>query len=94
PWLHSRVIAAYGPPPDDPAIFPFWFASVVPIAEEEKFKLLATTSVRERVKMTARWVRRIEAQRWDEQEQERADTDNDSSDPAEAVDTPAASSQE
>ena len=64
PWLHSRVIAAYGAPPADPAIFPYWFASVVPIAEEEKFKLLATTSVRERVKMTARWVRRIEAQRW------------------------------
>lgn len=64
PWLHERVIAAYGPPPDDPALFPYWFASILPIAEEEKYKLLSTTSVRERLKMTARWVRRIEAQRW------------------------------
>ncbi|KAL9598185.1 MAG: hypothetical protein Q9179_003999 [Wetmoreana sp. 5 TL-2023] len=64
PWLHGRVIAAYGPPPDDPALFPYWFASILPIAEEEKYKLLLTTSVRERLKITARWVRRIEAQRW------------------------------
>lgn len=64
PWLHERVIAAYGPPPEDPALFPYWFASILPIAEEEKYKLLPTTSVRERLKVTARWVRRIEAQRW------------------------------
>ena len=64
PWLHERVIASYGPPPNDPALFPYWFASILPIANEEKYKLLPTTSVRERVKITARWVRRIEAQQW------------------------------
>ncbi|KAI9673409.1 MAG: hypothetical protein M1817_002871 [Caeruleum heppii] len=64
PWLHERVLAAYGNPPDDPGCFPFWFASILPIADEEKYKLLATTSVRERLKITARWVKRIEAQRW------------------------------
>ncbi|KAI9820271.1 MAG: hypothetical protein M1827_005893 [Pycnora praestabilis] len=64
PWLHERVLAAYGHPPDDPALFPYWFASILPIAEDEKYKLMSTTSVRERLKMTARWVRRIEAQRW------------------------------
>lgn len=64
PWLHERVIASYGPPPNDPAVFPYWFASILPIADEEKYKLLPTTSVRERVKITARWVRRIEAQQW------------------------------
>lgn len=64
PWLHERVIAAYGQPPEDPALFPYWFASILPIAEEEKYKLLPTTSVRERLKIAARWVRRIEAQRW------------------------------
>ncbi|KAL8685612.1 MAG: hypothetical protein Q9224_005749, partial [Gallowayella concinna] len=63
PWLHARVTAAYGPPPDDPAIFPYWFASILPIGDEDKYKLLSTRSVRERLKMTARWVRRIEAQR-------------------------------
>ena len=64
PWLHERVIAAYGPPPEDPALFPYWFASILPIADDEKYKLLPTTRVRERLKITARWVRRIEAQRW------------------------------
>lgn len=64
PWLHERVIEAYGQPPADPALFPFWFASILPIAEEEKYMLIPTTSVRERLKITARWVRRIEGQRW------------------------------
>ena len=64
PWLHERVIASYGPPPDDPALFPYWFASILPIADEEKYKLLPLNSVRERLKLTARWIRRIEAQQW------------------------------
>lgn len=64
PWLHDRVIASYGPPPNDPALFPYWFASILPIADEEKYKLIPTLSVRERLKLTARWVRRIEAQQW------------------------------
>ncbi|KAI9826113.1 MAG: hypothetical protein M1832_000562 [Thelocarpon impressellum] len=63
-WLHERVLEAYGGPPDDPACFPYWFASILPISDEEKYKLLSTTSVRERLKITARWVRRIEAQQW------------------------------
>lgn len=64
PWLHQRALAAYGPMPTDPALFPYWFASILPISDEEKYCLLPTTSVRQRLKITARWVRRIEAQRW------------------------------
>lgn len=64
PWLHDRVIASYGLPPSDPALFPYWLASILPIADDEKYKLLPVTSVRGRLKITARWVRRIEAQRW------------------------------
>ena len=64
PWLHQTYLRAYGPPPDDAAIFPYWFASILPINDDEKYKLLPTTSVRERLKITVRWVRRIEAQRW------------------------------
>ncbi|KAL9596571.1 MAG: hypothetical protein Q9219_005698 [cf. Caloplaca sp. 3 TL-2023] len=88
PWLHERVIATYGQPPEDPALFPYWFASILPIAEEEKYKLMPTTSVRERLKITARWVRRIEAQRWDEQQTVESDDASDHSDddgPAEHV---------
>ena len=64
PWLTERVLAAYGQPPSDPAVFPYWFASVLPIAEDEKYILLPTTSVRERLKITARWIQRLEAARW------------------------------
>ncbi|KAL8692452.1 MAG: hypothetical protein Q9218_002520 [Villophora microphyllina] len=77
PWLQGRIIQVYGPPPEDPALFPYWFASILPISEEEKYKLLLTTSVRERLKITARWVRRIEAQRWDEQPSAESDADAD-----------------
>ena len=63
-WLAERFLSVYGPHPSDPAIFPYWFASVLPISEEEKYRLLPTTSVRERLKITARWIQRFEAARW------------------------------
>ncbi|MCJ1306658.1 hypothetical protein MMC25_000301 [Agyrium rufum] len=67
-WLRAQVIDVFGPPPQDPALFPYWFASVVPVSEDEKYKLLPTRSVRERLKITARWVKAIESQRWDDSE--------------------------
>ncbi|THC90823.1 hypothetical protein EYZ11_009709 [Aspergillus tanneri] len=60
-WLQPRVLLAYGGIPDDAARFPWWFASVLPIWEEEKYELLPTTSVRERLKITAQWVRKLES---------------------------------
>lgn len=63
-WLQQRVLDIHGQPPSDPATFPFWFASVLPISDEEKYKLLPTTTVRERLKITAGWIRKIEGQRW------------------------------
>lgn len=63
-WLHQRVLAAYGQPPSDPAVFPYWLASVLPISESEKYLLLPATSVRERLKIVARWIQRLEAARW------------------------------
>jgi Lon protease-like protein len=38
PWLHSRVYAVYGPPPEDPATFPWWFGTVLPLSEFEKYR--------------------------------------------------------
>ncbi|KAL4818870.1 PUA-like domain-containing protein [Aspergillus spinulosporus] len=64
PWLHPRVLLAYGALPTDPALFPWWFATVLPRWEEEKYMLLATTSVRQRLKITARWVKRLESRQW------------------------------
>lgn len=63
-WLQQRVLDIHGQPPDDASLFPYWFASVLPISEEEKYKLLGTRTVRERLKITATWIRRIESQRW------------------------------
>lgn len=63
-WLQQRVLDINGQPPGDAALFPYWFATVLPISDEEKYKLLATSTVRERLKITASWIRRIESQRW------------------------------
>jgi Lon protease-like protein len=63
PWLQERIIQVYGEPPEDPATFPYWFGSVVPIMEEEKYILLRTTRVRERLKIVYSWIGRIRGQR-------------------------------
>lgn len=42
-WLQQRVLDIHGQPPDDAALFPYWFASVLPISEDEKYKLLGST---------------------------------------------------
>ncbi|KAF2761381.1 LON-domain-containing protein [Pseudovirgaria hyperparasitica] len=63
-WLDDRIVEAYGGPPEDAATFPYWFASVLPIHDEEKYVLLHTTSVRDRLKVVNCWIHRIERQRW------------------------------
>ena len=63
-WLASNFLQAYGDMPNDPAVFPYWFASVLPISEAEKYRLLPTTSVRERLKITAGWVRKVQGMRY------------------------------
>lgn len=63
-WLQQRVLDIHGQPPDDAALFPYWFASVLPIGDVEKYKLLDTRTVRERLKITVLWIRRIESARW------------------------------
>jgi len=75
-WLQQRTVDTHGRPPNDPATFPFWLAAVLPFHEEEKYKLLATHTVRERLKIIAMWIRRIESQRCrrhSDQERQHAD---------------------
>ncbi|KFY09568.1 hypothetical protein V492_05444 [Pseudogymnoascus sp. VKM F-4246] len=60
PWMHARTLRVYGECPTSPAQFPWWFASVLPLPESDKYALLRTTSVRERLKICAAWVERIE----------------------------------
>jgi hypothetical protein len=64
PWLHRSVVNAYGDCPHDAALFPWWFASVVPASNAEKYRMLLTSSVRERLKMCVGWTEEMEAQTW------------------------------
>ncbi|KAI5291317.1 hypothetical protein KEM54_005403 [Ascosphaera aggregata] len=57
PWLSQRTLDAYGQPPTSAATYPYWLATVLPIRSEEKYALLKTKSVRQRLKITAGWVR-------------------------------------
>ncbi|PTU19308.1 hypothetical protein P175DRAFT_0510583 [Aspergillus ochraceoroseus IBT 24754] len=64
PWLHPRVLLAYGALPTDPAVFPWWFGTILPVWDQEKYALLSTTTVRQRLKITARWIKRMENRHW------------------------------
>ncbi|KAI3337140.1 ATP-dependent protease La domain-containing protein [Xylariaceae sp. AK1471] len=55
-WLASRMLTIYGECPTDPATFPWWFACVMPVSDAEKYRLLSTSSVRERLKIACRWI--------------------------------------
>ncbi|KAK6065734.1 ATP-dependent protease La domain-containing protein [Seiridium cupressi] len=63
-WLAARVLAVFGECPNDPVVFPWWFASVLPVSDEEKYRLLGTSSVRQRMKICCRWIVEWESSRW------------------------------
>jgi Lon protease-like protein len=64
PSMHENNLATFGPQPNDPAIFPYWLASVLPIADQEKYRLIKSRRVRERLIITVSWIKRIESHRW------------------------------
>lgn len=61
PWLNSRILLVHGPVPVDAFHFAWWFASILPILEGEKYHMLYATSVRERLKISVKWIRQLEA---------------------------------
>ncbi|KAK3333335.1 ATP-dependent protease La domain-containing protein [Cercophora scortea] len=63
-WLTARMLAIYGECPLDPAVFPWWFANILPVKESEKYRLLSTTSVRERLKICCGWILEWERSTW------------------------------
>jgi hypothetical protein len=63
-WLTARMLAIYGECPRDPALFPWWFGSVLPVRDMEKYRLLGTTSVRDRLKICCAWILEWERSRW------------------------------
>ncbi|KAG6093701.1 hypothetical protein E4U30_004084 [Claviceps sp. LM220 group G6] len=64
PWLTERMLAIYGECPHDPALFPWWLASMLPVRDLEKYRLLATSSVRERLKICCLWIVEWETKKW------------------------------
>ncbi|GES78069.1 ATP-dependent protease La domain-containing protein [Rhizophagus clarus] len=64
PWLLQRLNSVYGDMPDDPSDFSYWVASVIPIAEAEKYRLLELRSVRERLKLIVEWISSLRDQWW------------------------------
>lgn len=63
-WLQGNIQSIYGPPPTDAALFPYWFASVVPLPDDKKHTLLPTSTVRDRLKITLIWIKKIESNTW------------------------------
>lgn len=55
-WLNSRILAIYGQCPDDPALFPWWLGSIIPLAEPQKAMLLEQNTVRQRLKLCCMWI--------------------------------------
>ncbi|KAI0190302.1 ATP-dependent protease La domain-containing protein [Astrocystis sublimbata] len=63
-WLAAQIRNAYGECPEDAATFPWWFACVFPVSTTEKYRLLTTLSVRERLIITCRWIAEWEVKQY------------------------------
>ena len=63
-WLTEHLLNIYGEPPEDPAVFPWWFASLLPVKDLEKYRLLGTASVRDRLKICCGWVVQWQTRAW------------------------------
>lgn len=55
-WLSSRIITIYGACPQDPALFPWWLGSIMPVTEPERARLLGQNTVRKRMKTCCEWI--------------------------------------
>jgi hypothetical protein len=63
-WLRTNLFTTYGDCPNDPTVFPWWFANILPIGDAEKYRLLSTTSIRERLKICCGWIIEWEQNTW------------------------------
>lgn len=64
PWLTERVLTIYGECPRDPAVFPWWLGSMLPVRDQQKYRLLETWSVRARLKICCEWIMEWETNSW------------------------------
>ncbi|KAL6851035.1 hypothetical protein ACO1O0_008161 [Amphichorda felina] len=64
PWMGRDCLAVYGECPNDPELFPWWLANMLPIRDGEKYRLLESSSVRERLKICGAWIIEWESRVW------------------------------
>lgn len=64
PWLSEHMIDIYGECPTDAALLPWWLASMLPVRDDEKYRLLGTSSVRARLKICYAWIVEWESSPW------------------------------
>ncbi|KAI5843651.1 PUA-like domain-containing protein [Tricharina praecox] len=64
PWASPNVLLTFGLRPEDPTLLPYWVASILPIVDQEKYRLICSQSVRERLFITVQWINNIERIRW------------------------------
>ncbi|KAF3926163.1 hypothetical protein ABW21_db0203940 [Orbilia brochopaga] len=63
-WFTDRLLRNYGPPPREPALLPFWMATLLPVTDREKYQVLVSTTTRERLKMVVTWIQKLDRDRW------------------------------
>jgi hypothetical protein len=64
PWLQERMLTIYGPIPEDPIRFPWWLANILPVKDTEKYRLMGTSSVRDRLKICCSWIVEWDTSSW------------------------------
>lgn len=64
PWLTEQMLRVYGECPTDASLLPWWLASMLPLRDMDKYRLLGTSSVRERLKICHSWTVEWESSPW------------------------------
>lgn len=59
PWVVQRLSNAVGEMPTDPGLFSFWVASLIPLDNHEKAKLLPIRSARLRLLLVSHWIEQL-----------------------------------
>ncbi|KAG6897458.1 hypothetical protein C0992_001458 [Termitomyces sp. T32_za158] len=59
PWIVQRLSSTYGNMPTDVSSFSYWVASVLPIDDHEKAKLLPIRSPRLRLLLVVHWIEQL-----------------------------------
>ncbi|KAF5388113.1 hypothetical protein D9615_000429 [Tricholomella constricta] len=59
PWIVQRLASTYGLMPTDVSSFSFWVASILPIDDHEKAKLLPIRSPRLRLLLVVHWIEQL-----------------------------------